>query len=119
MISDDERILRLPEPQGSPAAIECGGVLYVPRRECEYVPAVFDTEWDEQDQELRVGRPSDECDAFICSECGNELMFAWDGEYSWFEPEPPYKPRGLRFCPGCGAHVSFPPSWIGKREVEE
>jgi DNA-directed RNA polymerase subunit RPC12/RpoP len=118
MSSEDVRVLRLVEPQGEPDVIECDSRLYVPDRECEYVPAVFDTEWDEHDRELTIGRPSNECDAFICSECSNELMFDWGGDYSWFEPKYPYKPRGLRYCPGCGARVLFPPSWIGKKEVE-
>lgn len=113
-------ILRILEPQGAPDVIECDGAAY-PRifLACEYVPEVFDTEWDEEDRELRIGRPSEDCTAFMCSECGNSMMFDWTGEYSWFEPEHPYKPIGLRFCPRCGAKVLFPPSWISKREVVE
>lgn len=43
-------------------------------------------------------------------------MFDWSGEYSWFEPEHPYKPIGLKYCPGCGARVLFPHPWLGSKE---
>lgn len=100
-----------------PDYIEWNGLLYAPLKECTYEPSVFETEWDEQDQELKIGRPSDDCDSFVCSECGNELAFDWGGDRSWFDPKPPYKPIGLKHCPGCGSRVLFPPSWIGKRTV--
>lgn len=61
-------------------------------------------------------RPVGAIQWFECSECGQELMFDWSGEYSWFEPEHPYKPIGLKYCPGCGARVLFPHPWLGSKE---
>lgn len=119
MTSQESRILRLLEPQGDPDIIECDGKLYVPDKECEFVPEAFDTVWDEKDQCLRIGKPSEDCSCFTCSECGQELMFDWSGEYSWFEPEYPYKPINLTYCPGCRARVLFPHPWLGMKEVDE
>lgn len=107
MASRESRVLRLLEPQGEPDIIECDGRLYVPDEECEFVPEEFDTVWDEEDQCLRIAKPSDDCDCFTCSKCGQNLMFDWGGEYSWFEPEYPYKPISLKYCPGCRARVLF------------
>lgn len=119
MASEESRVLRLIEPQGDPDIIECDGRLYVPDEECEFVPEEFDTVWDEEDQCLRIVKPSDDCDCFTCSKCGQELTFDWSGEYSWFEPEYPYKPISLKYCPGCRARVLFPHPWLGMKEVEE
>lgn len=91
MASRESRVLRLLEPQGEPDIIECDGRLYV---------------------------PDEECDCFTCSKCGQELMFDWSGEYSWFEPEYPYKPINLKYCPGCRARVLFPHPWLGSKEEE-
>lgn len=118
MASRESRVLRLLEPQGEPDIIECDGRLYVPDEECEFVPEEFDTVWDEEDQCLRIAKPSDDCDCFTCSKCGQELMFDWSGEYSWFEPEYPYKPINLKYCPGCRARVLFPHPWLGSKEEE-
>ena len=118
MASRESRVLRLLEPQGEPDIIECDGRLYVPDEECEFVPEEFDTVWDEEDQCLRIAKPSDDCDFFTCSKCGQELMFDWSSEYSWFEPEYPYKPISLKYCPGCRARVLFPHPWLGSKEEE-
>lgn len=118
MASEESRVLRLLEPQGEPDIIECDGRLYVPDEECEFVPAEFDTVWDEEGQCLRIAKPSDDCGCFTCSKCGQELMFDWSGEYSWFEPEYPYKPISLKYCPGCRARVLFPHPWLGSKEEE-
>lgn len=112
------RVLRLLEPQGEPDIIGCDGRLYVPDEECEFVPEEFDTVWDEEDQCLRIAKPSDDCDCFTCSKCGQELTFDWGGEYSWFEPEYPYKPISLKYCPGCRARVLFPHPWLDSKEEE-
>lgn len=118
MASEESRVLRLIEPQGDPDIIECDGRLYVPDEECEFVPEEFDTVWDEEDQCLRIAKPSDDCYCFTCSKCGQELMFDWSGGYSWFEPEYPYKPISLKYCPGCRARVLFPHPWLGSKEEE-
>ena len=101
MASEESRVLRLIEPQGDPDIIECDGRLYV-----------------EEDQCLRIAKPSDDCDCFTCSKCGQELAFDWSGEYSWFEPEYPYKPISLKYCPGCRARVLFPHPWLDSKEEE-
>lgn len=116
MPSQESRVLRLLEPQGEPDIIECDGKLYVPDKECEFIPEAFGTVWDEEDQCLRIDKPSEDCSCFTCSECGQELMFDWSGEYSWFEPEHPYKPIGLKYCPGCGARFLLPHLWLGSKE---
>ena len=86
---------------------------------CEYVPEDFDSMYDGEDRRVIVGKPSEDCTSFVCSECANYMMFDWTGEYSWFEPEYPYKPIALNHCPRCGARVLFPPSWLDMKEVEE
>lgn len=53
--------------RAEPDIIECDGRLYVPDEECEFVPEEFDTVWDEEDQCLRIAKPSDDCDCFTCS----------------------------------------------------
>lgn len=108
------KVLRLLQPQGEPDIIECDGRLYVPDKECEFIPEEFETRWDDENQCLRVEKPSDDCGCFTCSECGEELKFDWGGACSWFEPEYPYKPIGLKFCPGCRARVLFPHPWLDK-----
>lgn len=118
MASEESRVLRLLEPQGEPDIIECDGRLYVPDEECEFVPEEFDTVLDEEDQCLRIAKPSDDCNCFTCSKCGQELMVDWSGEYSWFEPEYPYKPISLKYCPGCRARVLFPHPWLGSKGEE-
>lgn len=118
-MSDEKRVLYILEPQDEPDVIECDGKLYVPDRECEFIPSAFETQWDEDDRCLRIGKPSEDCDSFMCSECEYELMYDYTGEYSWFDSEYPYEPHGLRYCPGCGARVLFPPSWLDTKEVEE
>jgi len=117
--SQESRILRLLEPQSEPDIIECDGKLYVPDKECEFVPEEFQIICDEEGQSWRIGKPEEDCSWFTCSECGTSLMFDWTGEYGWFEPEYPYKPVGLNYCPKCGARVLFPPSWLGMKEVDE
>ena len=114
MTNKDSRVLRLLEPQGEPDIIECDGRLYVPDKECEYIPEGFETRWDDESQCLRIEKPSDDCDCFTCSECGEELKFDWDGAGSWFESEYPYKPIELKYCPGCRARVLFPHPWLDK-----
>ena len=47
MTNKDSRVLRLLEPQGEPDIIECDGRLYVPDKECEFIPEEFETRWDE------------------------------------------------------------------------
>lgn len=118
MTSQENRLLRLLEPQGEPDIIECDGKLYVPDKVCEFVPEEFETVYDEEDQGWHIGNPGEDCWYFSCSECGQDLMFSWTGEYTWFEPERPYKPY-LKYCPGCGARVLFLPSWLDMKEVAE
>lgn len=118
MASEESRVLRLLEPQGEPDIIECDGRLYVPDEECEFVPEEFVEFFDDDDRLVRIGKPSEDCQYFVCTKCGERLMFDWDGERSWFEPEYPYKPF-LKHCPECGAKALFPPSWLDMREVEE
>lgn len=117
MASQESRVLRLLEPQGEPDIIECDGKLYVPDKECEFMPEWFYGVWDDELQHERVTKPSDDCSYFSCDECGFELRFDWDGDLTWFEPKYPYKPIGLKYCPGCGARVLFPPSWV--QEIKE
>ncbi len=85
---------------------------------CEFVPTSFRVAYDEEDRAITYGEPSDDCDSFSCSRCGYELMYEKGGSYSWFTDSYPYKPNGLRWCPGCGAIVHFPWSWLDKKEVE-
>ena len=40
MTNKDSRVLRLLEPQGEPDIIECDGRLYVPDKECEFIPNI-------------------------------------------------------------------------------
>lgn len=108
------KVLRLLEPQGEPDIIECDGRLYVPDKECEFIPEEFETRWDDEGQCLRIEKPSYDCECFTCSECGEELKFDRDGAYSWFEPYYPYKPIGLKYCPGCRSRVLFPHPWLDK-----
>ena len=86
--------------------------------ECEFVPEEFVEFFDDDDRLVRIGKPSEDCQYFVCTKCGERLMFDWDGERSWFDPEYPYKPF-LNHCPECGAKALFPPSWLDMREVEE
>ena len=95
-----------------------GAVEYVPEQECEFVPDEFVEFFDEKDRLVRIGKPSEDCQYFVCTKCGESLMFDWGGEGSWFEPEYPYKPF-LSYCPECGAKAMFPPSWLDMKEVEE
>lgn len=95
------RVLRLPEPQGSPDYIECDGQRYVPENTCTFYPNETETRFDEDDNEIETNEPSENCDAFECSACGFPMMF---GDMGWFDEEQPYKPR-FKFCPNCGARV--------------
>lgn len=119
MTSEDTRVMCIHGNHGEPDVIECDGKLYVPDKVCEYVPEDFDSMYDGEDRRVIVGKPSEDCTSFVCSECANYMMFDCTGEYSWFEPEYPYKPIALNHCPRCGARVLFPPSWLDMKEVEE
>ncbi len=93
-------------------------VELIERPTCEFIPNDFLTAYDGKDRLITYGEPSPDCDSFSCSRCGYELMYEEGGGYSWFMDSYPYKPNGLHFCPGCGAAVLFPWSWLDKKEVE-
>lgn len=56
------KVLRLLQPQGEPDIIECDGRLYVPDKECEFIPEEFIFDFDEQGSKQPVGKPSDDCE---------------------------------------------------------
>lgn len=128
MISGDKRhavekehptkVLRLLEVQGAPDIIVCGGRMYVPDKECEFIPEEFIFDFDEQGSKQPVGKPSDDCERFYCSECGFDMGFASEGEPAWFENSYPWNPF-FSYCPNCRARVRFPWSWLNKKEVNE
>jgi hypothetical protein len=74
------KVLRLLEPQGEPDMIECDGRLYVLDKECEFIPEEFAISYvfDEQGNAKPVGKPSDDCERFYCSECGFDMGFRAD-----------------------------------------
>lgn len=128
MISGDKRhavekehptkVLRLLEVQGAPDIIVCDGRLYVLDKECEFIPEEFIFDFDEQGSKRPVGKPSDDCERFYCSECGFDMGFASEGEPAWFENSFPWNPF-FSYCPNCRARVRFPWSWLNKKEVNE
>lgn len=128
MISGDKRhavekehptkVLRLLEVQGAPDIIVCDGRLYVPDKECEFIPEEFIFDFDEQGSKRTVGKPSDDCERFYCSECGFDMAFASEGEPAWFENSFPWNPF-FSYCPNCRARVRSPWSWLNKKEVNE
>lgn len=93
-------------------------VRLIERPTCEFIPSDFEVIFDEEDQEIELPEPSDNCDSFYCSRCGYELAYDNYEGCSWFESKYPYEPYGLNCCPGCGAVVRFPWSWLDKEEVE-
>lgn len=114
------KVLRLLQPQGEPDIIECDGRLYVPDKECEFIPEEFAISYvfDGQGNAKPVGKPSDDCERFYCSECGFDMGFASEGEPAWFENSYPWNPF-FSYCPNCRARVRLPWSWLNKKEVAE
>lgn len=113
------RVLCLLEPQDEPDIIECDGILYMPDKECEFIPEEFAISYvfDEQGNAKPVGKPSDDCERFYCSECGFDMGFASGGEPAWFENSYPWNPF-FSYCPNCRARVRLPWSWLNKKEVD-
>lgn len=78
---------------------------YVRERTCRYEPEEFDFPIDEDGNEVDgVYEPSEDCAAFVCSECGGSMLYGYD--MGWFDDKPPYKPY-FGFCPYCGSRVEW------------
>lgn len=76
---------------------------YVRERACRYEPEEFAFRIDEEGNEIDdVYEPSEDCSAFVCSECGGSMLYGYD--MGWFDDKPPYKPY-FSFCPYCGSRV--------------
>ncbi len=70
-------------------------------RTCTYEPEEYLIIWDEDDNEIEINEPDEDCPAFECSNCGHEMLY---GEMGWFDEELPYTPH-FRYCPNCGFKV--------------
>ena len=87
--------------KGKGGSVFVNGVEYEKKRTCRFIPDVFYTLLEEDDNETVTEIPHQNCEAFECTNCGGLMMY---GDMGWFDTEPPYKPR-FDYCPYCGAKV--------------
>lgn len=109
--NDGAKGLKLPSTGLRPDWIECDERVYVPREDlaeatCTFTPDLEATEWDEDGNEVDTGeqetiKPHEDCESFLCSNCGRSMFY---GENGWFELDAPHTPK-FSYCPYCGAKV--------------
>lgn len=68
---------------------------------CHFEPDSVASWFDDDDVEHEADEPAEDCDCFICSNCGGLMMY---GDGGWFDMERPHRPN-FGYCPYCGARV--------------